>query len=119
MENEAIKSLLEALSVSPDNVPLRIHVAQLMLAEKMYAEAAAQFQLVLEKSYGNEKAQLGLARCYFSEGKFAAASIIYEQIQDKLPLPDMVYYIKCLVKDGAIGQAVNHYQQLLAMHPDF
>ena len=86
MNNEAIRSLLEALSLSPDNVPLRLHVAGLMLGDKMYTEAAEQFQLVLEKSYGNEKAQLGLAESYFALKKYSAASVIYEQMQDKLQL---------------------------------
>lgn len=117
--NEAIRTLLEALSVSPDNTPLRLHVARLMLDEKMYNEAAEQFQQVLEKSYGNEKAQFGLAECYFALKKFSAASIIYEQLQDKLSLEDQVRYIKCLIKENTIGQAVNLYQQLLVLHPAF
>ena len=119
MENETIKNLLEALAVSPDNVPLRLQVARLMLNEKMYNEAAAQFQQVLEKSYGNEKAQLGLAECYFATKKFSAASIIYEQLQDKLSLEDKVRYIKCLVKENAMSHAVELYQQLLVMYPAF
>jgi transitional endoplasmic reticulum ATPase len=119
MENEAIKSLLEALSLSPDNTPLRLHVAQLMLKEKMWNEAAEQFQLALEKSYGNEKAQLGLAEAYFNLKKYSAASIIYEQLQHKLQRDDQVRYIKCLVKDNAMSQAVSLYQQLLVMNPGF
>lgn len=119
MNNEAIKSLLEALSVSPDNIPLRLHVARLMLDEKMFTEAAEQFQLVLEKSYGNENAQLGLAQCYFDLKKFSAASIIYEQLQHKLGADDQVRYIKCLVKDNSIAHAINLYQQLLALNPGF
>ena len=119
MENEAIKSLLEALSLSPDNIPLRLHVAQLMLKERMWNEAAEQFQLALEKSYGNEKAQLGLAEDYFNLKKYSAASIIYEQLQHKLQRDDQVRYIKCLVKDNAMSQAVSLYQQLLVMNPGF
>jgi transitional endoplasmic reticulum ATPase len=119
MNNEAIRSLLEALSVSPDNILLRLHVAELMRNDKMYNEAAEQFQLVLEKSYGNEKAQLGLAECYFALKKFSAASIIYEQLQDKLSLEDQVRYIKCLIRENAMSQAVGLYQQLLALCPGF
>jgi transitional endoplasmic reticulum ATPase len=117
--NEAIKSLLEALSLSPDNIPLRLHVAGLMVDEKMYSEAADQFQLVLEKSYGNEKAQLGLAETYFALRKYSAATIIYEQLQDRLKPADEVRYIKCLVKEGAMSQAISLYQQLLVMQPGF
>ena len=119
MTNETINNLLEALAVSPDNIPLRLHVAGLLLNEKLYAEAAEQFQAVLEKSYGHEKAQLGLATCYFATGRFSAAAIIYEQLQDQLLPEDKVRYIKCLVKEGAMAQAVELYQQVLVLYPGF
>lgn len=114
-----IKSLLEALSVSPENIPLRLHVAELLLKENLYSEAAEHYQAVLEKSYGNEKAQLGLAACYFANGKFSAAAIIYEELQPKLLHEDKVRYIKCLVKEGELAQAVELYQQVLALNPGF
>ncbi|HEU4472555.1 MAG TPA: AAA family ATPase [Flavisolibacter sp.] len=119
MQNETIKNLLEALAFSPQNVPLRLHVATLMLEEKMYAEASEQFQAVLEHSYGNEKAQLGLATCYFHTGKFSAATIIYEQLQDRLTTADTVRYIKCLIKENAMHHALELYQQLLLLQPGF
>jgi hypothetical protein len=46
MKNEVIENLLDALQYSPENVPLRLQVAQLMVSEKMYEEAAVQFQLL-------------------------------------------------------------------------
>jgi hypothetical protein len=45
---ETIKNLLEAVAVSPDNVPLRLHLAELMLSEKMYGEAGEHFREVLQ-----------------------------------------------------------------------
>ena len=33
--NEMIKNLVEALQLSPDNVPLRLQVANLMMNDKM------------------------------------------------------------------------------------
>lgn len=119
MQNDAIKSLLEALALSPDNVPLRLHVAKLLLDEKRYTEAAEQYQRVLEKSYGNEAAQLGLAECYFAGGKFSAASVVYEQLGDKLSLPDKIRYVKCLLKEGETAHAVQLYQQVLVVNPGF
>lgn len=117
MRNEMIANLLEALSYSPDNVPLRLQVAQLQLAEKLYKEASEQFQLVLEKSYGNLKAQLGLAECYFHLKKYSTAIVIYEQVQEHLSLEDELKYVKCLLKEGAIPQASELYQRLVAMNP--
>lgn len=119
MTNETINELKEALALSPENIPLRLHLAALLLNETLYGEAAEQYQAVLEKSYGNEKAQRGLATCYMATGRYSAAIIIYEQLQDRLPLEDKVRYIKCLVKEGALAQAVELYQQVLALHPGF
>jgi tetratricopeptide (TPR) repeat protein len=112
MSKELINNLLDALKLSPDNVPLRLQVADLMLQEKMYAESATQYQQILEKSYGNTKAQLGLATCYFYLQKNSAAIIIYEQLQN-LSLEDQVRYIKCLIRENSIQQAINLYQQLI------
>jgi AAA+ superfamily predicted ATPase len=119
MNNEAIQSLLDALAISPDNIPLRLHVAELLQKEKRHAEAIEQYQLVLQKSYGNTKAQSGLAESYFALGKFTAASIIYEQMGDALSLADQVRYVKCLIKDGGRQHAVEIYQNILVMHPGF
>ena len=119
MKNEIINNLLEALQYSPDNVPLRLQVAQMMLKEKMFSEGAEQFQLVLEKDYGNTKAQLGLAECYYHQQKFSAAIIVYEQIPGYLNLTDKVLYIKSLLKENAIQPAMDIYQQILAQYPDF
>ena len=117
MANELINNLLDALKFSPDNVPLRSQVADLMLQENMYEEAAQQYQLILEKSYGNTKAQLGLATCYFYLQKTSAAIIIYEQLQGQLSLDDQVRYIKCLIKENSVQQAINLYQQVISLHP--
>ncbi len=117
--NDTIKSLIEAITVSPDNVPLRLHLAESMLAEKMYAEAAEHFREVLQRSYGNTKAQTGLAHCYFNTGKFSAAIIIYEQLQNQLSAEDTTRYIKCLIKENSMQQAVDLYRRLIVANPSF
>jgi len=120
MKNEVINNLLEALEHSPDNIPLRLQVAQMMVKEKMFAEASEQFQTVLQKNYGNTRAQSGLAECYYQQGKFSAAMIVYEQMpNENLTTQDKVLYIKCLVKENALQQAMELYQQVLAQQPDF
>jgi transitional endoplasmic reticulum ATPase len=117
--NDTIKNLEEALSFSPDNVPLRLHLAELMLAEKMYTEASAHFAEVLQKSYGNTKAQTGLANCYYSTGKFSAAIIIYEQLQHQLGQEDNIRFVKCLIKENSMHEAGAVYQKIIAANPSF
>ncbi|MES1217152.1 MAG: AAA family ATPase [Bacteroidota bacterium] len=119
MANDTIKNLLEALQLSPDNVPLRLHVAELLLDEEKYDEAGDQFREVLKKSYGNTRAQLGLANCYFNTEKYSAAIIIYEQMPDKLSQDDKIRYVKCLVKEDSLQQAIEIYQSVLAADPLF
>ncbi|MBL7745652.1 MAG: AAA family ATPase [Chitinophagaceae bacterium] len=119
MANELIQNLLEALAVSPANIPLRMQVAHMMLQEKMFDEAAGQFSEVLKQSYGNNKAQAGLAECYFQQGKFSAAIIIYEQLYDHLNTGDRVIYIKSLIKENSLQQAIEEYQKLLEQEPGF
>jgi len=117
--NEAIKNLEEALAMSPDNVPLRLHLADLMLNEKMYAEAAQHFGQVLQKSYGNVKAQTGLANCYYNTGKFSAAIIIYEQLQHQLSTDDNIRFVKCLIRENSMHEAGAIYQKIIAANPSF
>jgi SpoVK/Ycf46/Vps4 family AAA+-type ATPase len=119
MKNDVIENLLEALQYSPDNVPLRLQVAQLMMQEKLYEKAAAQYQIALEKSYGNVKAQSGLAACYYYLQKYSTAIIIYEQIQNELGVEDKALYVRCLIKENAMQQALEMYQQIIALHPQF
>lgn len=116
MSQSLIQNLLEALSVSPDNIPLRLQVAGLMLQEKMYPDAAEQYQLVLDKQYGHSLAQLGLAHAYFGQGKYSAAIIIYEQTGN-MPPEDQLLYIKCLIREQSFSQAVTEYQKLIALYP--
>jgi ATP-dependent 26S proteasome regulatory subunit len=117
--NEHIKSLQEALEVSPDNIPLRLHLAETFLREKMYSESAEQYREVLNRSYGNTKARLGLAEVYFYQQKYSAAIIIYEELHNQLPPEAMVFFVKCLIKENSLQQAVEVYQKVIALNPQF
>ncbi len=117
--NETIKNLEEALAVSPDNIPLRLHLAELMLAAERYPDAAGHFELVLQKSYGNVKARAGLATCYYHTGKFSAAIIIYEQLQNQLSEADNLRFVKCLIREGSMQEAGAVYQKIIQANPNF
>ncbi len=112
-----IDSLKEALTLSPDNIPLRMSLADLLLADKQYSEAAEQYKQVLQRSYGHQKAQLGLAHCYFQLGNFSAATVVYEQLEAQLTDHDLLRYIKCLVKDNNLAKAAGLYQGLMVLQP--
>jgi ATP-dependent 26S proteasome regulatory subunit len=119
MTREIIKNLLDALAVSPGNLPLRMQVASMMVQEKMFSEAAEQYNEVLRQSYGDTKAQLGLAECYFHQEKYSAAIIVYEQLENQLAIADRVRYVKSLIKEHSIQDAIAAYQKLLMLQPGF
>jgi SpoVK/Ycf46/Vps4 family AAA+-type ATPase len=117
---EMIQNLVDALSLSPDNVPLRLQVANLMMSEKMYAEAADQLSEVLKRSYGHTTAQQQLAECFYHMGKYSAAIITYEQLDfEQLPVQSAAFFIRCLIKEHSLEQAIELYKQLLVQHPQF
>lgn len=120
MPKEIIENLIAALEVSPDNVPLRLMLAQTYLSEKFYAEAVTQYQEVLKRSYGNLPASTGLAHCYYHLAKYSAAIIIYEQLDaDKLAITDLAVFTKCLIKENSLQQAQDIYRKLLLADPYF
>ena len=118
--NEMIKNLVEALQLSPDNVPLRLQVANLMMNDKMYAEAAEQLSEILKRSYGHSTAQVQLAECFYHMEKYSAALIIFEQLNfTELPVTSAALYVRCLIKEQSIEQAIDLYKQLLLLYPGF
>ena len=66
MPNPLIDSLLKAVAASPDDVPLRLHLADLLLAEGRLGEAIAQAASALQADPGNGDAQALMARALAS-----------------------------------------------------
>lgn len=112
-----IESLREAIALSPDNIPLRLSLADLLVSEEKYTEASSEYKKVLELSYGNPKAQLGLAFCYFHMGRYSAAIIIYEQMEDSLPAIDTLLYARALAKENNLAKAASLYQSITILNP--
>lgn len=112
-----IDALKEAVSLSPDNIPLRISLAELLKKEERYTEAVAEYKEVLRLSYGHLQAQTGLASCYYYLQQYSAAIVIYEQIEQKLQSADQLIYIRALVKENNMSKAADLYQTISVLDP--
>ncbi|MFP5039873.1 AAA family ATPase [Parasediminibacterium sp. JCM 36343] len=119
--NEGIEQLREALSFSPDNIPLRLHLADLMVKGFMLDDAAVEYQEVLQRNYGNDKARKGLANVYFKQKKYSAAILVFEALMgdNMLAGDEMVPYIRCLIKEHSTNEAVEVYKKVLQQNPGF
>ncbi|HMP94658.1 MAG TPA: AAA family ATPase, partial [Phnomibacter sp.] len=112
-----LQSLRQALEVSPNNIPLRLTLASLLLAEHGYEEAASHYQQILLQQTQHREAQLGLAHCFVATGKYSAAMVIYETMEAQLTGADLLRFIQCLVKENNYAKAAPLYQSLIAVEP--
>ena len=119
--NEMIEQLKEALQISPNNIPLRLHLADVMLKENMVSEASEQFSEILRRQQGNTKALMGLSEVYYRQQKYSAAIILFEQLQHEgaLTFDAKIKFIRCLLKKNSVAQAKDLYMQVLQEQPNF
>lgn len=117
---EAIKGLRVALSVSPENVPLRIHLAQTLVGFGFLEEAEQEYREALSMDRDNIDIKLGLIDLYSSQNKTSQALVIAEAIcqQSNPPAKALVAYAKLLSHDGDVQAAVVRYKQALDIDPE-
>src|SRR4249920_459970 len=119
--NEIIEQLKQAVNISPDNIPLRMHLAEMMLQQNLLTDASEQFSEILKREHHNGKALSGLADIYFKQNKYSAAIILFEQLQQQaaLSFDNKIKLVHCLLKEDSIVQAKEIYAQALAEQPNF
>ncbi|WP_052888148.1 ATP-binding protein [Thermogemmatispora carboxidivorans] len=87
-DEQTIAILQEALAVSPENVPLRRHLAELLLRLGRIEEAIEQFQAVLERS--NDHAScVNLGRAYYQRGDFERAEQLLQTALEQQATPEL------------------------------
>ncbi|HVS18543.1 MAG TPA: AAA family ATPase [Planctomycetota bacterium] len=74
----ALAALREALSLSPENVPLRLHVADSLHRAGRSAEAVEEYREVLRRAPDDDRARFALARCYLDQGRISHAAVLAE-----------------------------------------
>jgi transitional endoplasmic reticulum ATPase len=119
--NEIIEQLKQAVSISPDNTPLRLHLAVMLMQQQMPAEAAEQYAEILKREHGNTKALAGLAEVYILQKKYSAAIILFEQLQQQhaLDFDAKIKMVRCLLQQNDIAQAKEIYALALQEQPQF
>ncbi len=115
-----IDNLREALQQSPDNIPLRLLLAENLLHAQQFADAEVEFRTVLEKDASNTKAKKGLIKSAFEQGKYPMTIVVCEELAEReRDIETMVIHAKSLVRNQEQTKAVEIYKNILALNPAF
>ena len=118
MSADPLASLREALQFSPDNIPLRRHLAESLLQSGRLAEAEAEFKEALARSPQDQVLRHGLAKVFLEQNKKSAALVILEDMakNSASPADARVTYARLLFEQGDVPNAVAQYK--LALEQD-
>lgn len=116
---DTIRALREALRVSPQNTPLRRHLAETLLQYGRAAEAEAEYRQAVTREPDNDELKLGLAEAYFRQDKHSHALVIVEELLQRPHTPPAAYLLhtRLLLKEGAVDRAVRQYRRACAEDP--
>ena len=117
---ETIAALQSAVRLSPENAPLRVHLADTLLAAGQAEEAEKHFREALRANPGDSHAKLGLASAFARQGKHSYALVVVEELI-RQPNPGgavLVFYSRLLMQIGDVEQAVDQYKKGIALSPE-
>ena len=89
--DDTIAALREALRVSPTNVPLHRHLAELLLKLGRFEESELAYREALAVSPHHVELKLGLAGAYYQQEKNSAALVIVEDLIEQRDPPAGAY----------------------------
>lgn len=115
----AIQPLLEALAFSPENLPLRKHVAGLLTEAGRLPEAEDLYRAGLRQAPADTALQLGLAAVYAGQNKTSAAFVVVEELLRSQPAhaPAHLLHARLLLRNGQLPAAREAYQTALHYNP--
>ena len=90
--------LRDALSVSPDNLPLRRHLADTLASLDRHEEAEVEYRKVLAKTPDDDGVRMALGSCYLAQGKTSHADILVELVTGRPAAPAEAFVLQARVR---------------------
>ena len=114
-----VNALRDALRVSPDNLPLRLHLASTLMTLGRYADAEGEYRHALTQSPDHLEVKLGLAHAYNQQGKNSHALVIVEDLikAPDAPAATFVLYARLLSAAGDGRRAASMYRRGIELDP--
>lgn len=118
--DDAIRALRDALRLSPENLPLRRHLASSLLGLGRAEDAEAEFRAALPLAPNDPDLQAGLALAFAQQGKYSLALVIVEGLIQRPDTPARAWLLsaRLLLRGGNQVEAAEHYRQAVAADPE-
>jgi transitional endoplasmic reticulum ATPase len=113
--DDALQSLRDALRLSPDNLPLRQHLADTLLAMGRPEEAEREYRAALERAPDEPRLTFGLASAFYQQGKDREALVVVEALVRRVDAPPraLVLHARLLLRAGDAAGALRQYRQAI------
>ena len=117
----SIEQLLEAVRLSPDNIPLRLFLAHAYVDQQQYDEAKIHFQEILSKDSTLKEAKEGLANVFFQQKKYSSCIVVLEELDAQSSLNHELSLLLALsyLRDLDIQNAQKVYHTIITRNPSF
>ena len=117
--DDTVRALREALAISPDNLPLRQHLAQTLLGIGRADEAEQEFRQLLTHTPDDLSAKFGLATAFHQQGKDQQALVLIESVCQQADAPPRahVLHARILLRAGEAQRAAQQYHRALEFDP--
>jgi SpoVK/Ycf46/Vps4 family AAA+-type ATPase len=117
--DRALETLREAVRLSPENVPLRRHLAESLLAQGRPGLAEAEFREALALAPDDPYLKVGLANAFLQQGKNNLAVVILEALAKRPDSPALAFvlYARLLASAGEVEEAVRQYHRGVGADP--
>ncbi len=118
--NDPLAALRQALELSPDNLPLRMHLAESLLAQGQAEQAAAEYKEALARHPDDIELKIGLARASYQLGNDSVALVIVEDLLkgDRLSAEGYLLHARLLLRGGHVERAVLQYREGIRLDPE-
>ncbi|MBI4498037.1 MAG: tetratricopeptide repeat protein [Chloroflexi bacterium] len=121
-----IARLEERVRQAPNNLGLRVQLAEAYATQRRYDEAVSQYQAAIKLEEENPAAHLGLGNTYFTQKKYPQAKEAYQKVidfyQDKpyrrslRPLNDLYFNLAVMYEqEGSLEEAAASLEEALAI----
>src|SRR5262245_30380869 len=116
--SDPLVPLRESLAVSPTNVPLRLHLADSLLAVGRVDEAESTLKDGLTRTPNDARLKLALAGVYLKQGKYSAGIVVCEALAEgDDPAEALVLLARLLLRSGEADRAAEAYRKGVLADP--